>query len=123
MIKTDLLSLRFREAGRIARGSLSGSHSRNDFPKTAVTCCADSCPLIVSVPVLTKELSTIERVQPSFIEPMQVAPVRELSDGGNGPTRPSSTATAAFPPSMTVELCSGHAAATDSQLAPGVACH
>jgi bifunctional non-homologous end joining protein LigD len=32
--------------------------------------------------MLTKELSTTERVQPCFIEPMQVAPVRELPDGG-----------------------------------------
>jgi ATP-dependent DNA ligase len=31
--------------------------------------------------MLTKELSTLERVQPAFIEPMQVAPVRELPDG------------------------------------------
>ena len=31
--------------------------------------------------MLTKELPTAERVQPSFIEPMQVAPVRQLPDG------------------------------------------
>jgi ATP-dependent DNA ligase len=31
--------------------------------------------------MLTKEVSTLERVQPAFIEPMQVAPVR-LSDSG-----------------------------------------
>src|SRR5687768_5269971 len=30
----------------------------------------------------TKELSTAARIQPSFIEPMQVSPVRELPDGG-----------------------------------------
>ena len=33
--------------------------------------------------MLTKELSTTERVQPCFIEPMQVAPVRDLPDGGS----------------------------------------
>ena len=32
--------------------------------------------------MLTKELPPAERVQPNFIEPMQVAPVRELPDGG-----------------------------------------
>lgn len=32
--------------------------------------------------MLTKELSASERVQPTFIEPMQVAPVRDLPDGG-----------------------------------------
>ena len=32
--------------------------------------------------MFTKELSTAERVQPAFIEPMQVSPVRELPDGG-----------------------------------------
>ena len=32
--------------------------------------------------MLTKELPTPERVQPCFIEPMQVTPVRELPDGG-----------------------------------------
>jgi hypothetical protein len=32
--------------------------------------------------MLTKELSTVNRVQPSFIEPMQVSLVRELPDGG-----------------------------------------
>ena len=32
--------------------------------------------------MLTKELSPAERVQPYFIEPMQVAPVRELPDRG-----------------------------------------
>ena len=30
--------------------------------------------------MLTKELSTTDRVQPSFIEPMQVEPVRQLPD-------------------------------------------
>jgi ATP-dependent DNA ligase len=32
--------------------------------------------------MLTKEVSTLERVQPAFIEPMQVAPVRQLPDSG-----------------------------------------
>jgi ATP-dependent DNA ligase len=32
--------------------------------------------------MLTKDLSTSKRVQPCFIEPMQVAGVRELPDGG-----------------------------------------
>jgi hypothetical protein len=32
--------------------------------------------------MLTKELSTVNRVQPSFIEPMQVSLVRELPDDG-----------------------------------------
>ena len=32
--------------------------------------------------MLTKEISTAKRVQPAFIEPMQVVPVRELPDGG-----------------------------------------
>jgi hypothetical protein len=32
--------------------------------------------------MLTKEIFPAKRVQPSFIEPMQVAPVRELRDGG-----------------------------------------
>jgi ATP-dependent DNA ligase len=32
--------------------------------------------------MLIKELSTMERVKLGFIEPMQVAPVRELPDGG-----------------------------------------
>jgi len=32
--------------------------------------------------MLSKELSTAERVRPAFIEPMQVAPVRELPEGG-----------------------------------------
>ena len=31
--------------------------------------------------MFTKELSTTERVQPYFIEPMQVRAVRELPDG------------------------------------------
>jgi ATP-dependent DNA ligase len=31
--------------------------------------------------MLTKEFPTAARVQPSFIEPMQVAPVRQLPDG------------------------------------------
>lgn len=31
--------------------------------------------------MLTKELSKAQRVQPSFIEPMQVSPVRDLPDG------------------------------------------
>ena len=33
--------------------------------------------------MLTKELNTTDRPQLAFIEPMQVAPVRELPDGGN----------------------------------------
>jgi bifunctional non-homologous end joining protein LigD len=33
--------------------------------------------------MLTKELNSADRVQPAFIEPMQVQPVRELPDGGN----------------------------------------
>ena len=33
--------------------------------------------------MLTKEFTTTERVQPCFIEPMQVSPVRELPDGGD----------------------------------------
>ena len=32
--------------------------------------------------MLTKELSTASRAQPAFIEPMQLAPVAELPDGG-----------------------------------------
>ena len=39
-------------------------------------------PTVNLVPMLTKELSTAARIQPSFIEPMQVSPVRELPDGG-----------------------------------------
>ena len=38
-------------------------------------------PVKVSVPMITKELPTIERFQPYFIEPMQFAPERELPDG------------------------------------------
>src|SRR6266540_6365195 len=32
--------------------------------------------------MLTKEPSTVERIQPSFIEPMSAEAVRELPDGG-----------------------------------------
>ena len=32
--------------------------------------------------MLTKELSTLEHVQPDFIEPMYAEAVRELPDGG-----------------------------------------
>ena len=32
--------------------------------------------------MLTKELTTPDRIQPCFVEPMQVTPVRELPDGG-----------------------------------------
>jgi ATP-dependent DNA ligase len=35
------------------------------------------------VPMLTKGLSVGHRLQPCFIEPMQVTTVRELPDGGN----------------------------------------
>ena len=33
--------------------------------------------------MLTKELTAETRIQPVFIEPMEVLPVRELPDGGN----------------------------------------
>jgi bifunctional non-homologous end joining protein LigD len=39
-------------------------------------------PVNLICSMLTKELSASERVQPTFIEPMQVAPVRDLPDGG-----------------------------------------
>src|SRR5688572_6536117 len=45
------------------------------------TCGLHFRPLILSVVMLSKELATLERVQPSFIEPMQVTLVRELPDG------------------------------------------
>jgi hypothetical protein len=32
--------------------------------------------------MLTKEVCTSKRIQPRFIEPMQIALVRELPDGG-----------------------------------------
>ena len=38
--------------------------------------------LIYFVPMLTKELSALKRVQPSFIEPMYAEAVRVLPDGG-----------------------------------------
>jgi hypothetical protein len=38
--------------------------------------------VIFFVPVLTKELTTLERVQPRFVEPMYAEAVRELPDGG-----------------------------------------
>ena len=44
-------------------------------------CDADSRSLFLSGSMLTKELSKAQRVQPSFIEPMQVSLVRELPDG------------------------------------------
>jgi ATP-dependent DNA ligase len=40
------------------------------------------CPLILFVPMLTKDLSIAERVQPRFIEPMYAEGVKELPDGG-----------------------------------------
>lgn len=51
------------------------------IPRTS--CDAHFHPLTIFCSHATKEISPADRVQPGFIEPMQVAPVRELPDGGN----------------------------------------
>jgi ATP-dependent DNA ligase len=52
------------------------------FGRSYQSCSTNSRRLIFFVPMHIKQLSTPRRVRPCFIEPMQVAPVRELPDGG-----------------------------------------
>jgi hypothetical protein len=59
-------------------------------------CSTDSRPLHFFVSMLTKEFATPERVQPSFIDPMQVTAVCALPNGGPWWMRPSSTARPGF---------------------------
>ena len=71
-------------------------------------------PVIFFVPVLTKELTTLERVQPRSSSPCMPRRSANCRTAGSGRMRPSWTVTVALRPSVGTELCSGPGAATVS---------